>query len=377
MPKQETHYYRNAAIRPRRGGWQADIMRGNQRYRRQFPGSDEGFAAARNYIDTIHVEYLANERSLTVLETEQARQALKLLPDGVNLLHAAEFYVARKRVTPSIQVGEAAEKYLDSLVKRDLRARSVATARPRINRLAQGFPYTLVADVSMSDLETLLEDYGVAGTTFNNYRRNWAAFFEWCVRKEYATANPAKHIEPHVVDDDVAEFFPVREVERLFHAVEDLDPQLVPFFALGFFAGVRSAELHRMTGDLITPELVRVTPAQAKTRTWRHITPCDALRAWLEAYPPAESLVGVNHRRRVQRIRDSLKEERDGKTKHFHWFPNGGRKSFATYHLEYSQDAPATAAILGHGNPNLLYSNYRGLTTRGDAESYFAIRPKR
>jgi hypothetical protein len=100
----------------------------------------------------------------------------------------------------------------------------------------------------------------------------------------------------------------------------------------------------------------------------RHIRPEPNLRAWIEAYPPPPGrLTNKNHDNRVREIRDSLKN--------FHRVHNGGRKSCATYMLELTQDAPKTAIILGHTSPHLLYSTYRGLTTKAEAEAYFNILP--
>jgi hypothetical protein len=372
MPKKkQTLYYNGAAIRPRRGGWQADIMRGNQRYRRQFPDGPEGIAAAKRYIDTIHVEYMSDERSLTVLETNQAREALKLLPAGVNLLQAAEFYVERHHsVKEKLSLQDAVDRYLAAKVKMNLRPRSITGPRQRLNKLAGTFPHSLVTDLAASDLLGLLDDLGVAGQTWNNYRADWSAFWNWCIARECAAENPARRIEEHRVDDDVPEFFPVADAKNWFAALEAQAPELIPYYALSFFAGVRTAELQRMTGELITPELIRVTTENAKTRDLRNIQPWPTLHAWLKAYPPGPGpLLAKNHRNRAAAVRASIKG--------FQWVANGGRKSWATYGTEYSQNPAEVAYIMGHKSPDLLYNTYRGLTTRAEAVQYFAIRPKR
>ena len=55
---------------------------------------------------------------------------------------------------------------------------------------------------------------------------------------------------------------------------------------------------------------------------------------------------------------------------------NAARHSFASYHVASHQDGTKTAHMLGHPDPQLLYSNYRKLVRREDATRYWNIVPK-
>ena len=52
------------------------------------------------------------------------------------------------------------------------------------------------------------------------------------------------------------------------------------------------------------------------------------------------------------------------------------RHSFAAYHLIEHQNAALTAFLLGHPNPNLLYSTYKELANRQEAKAFWEILPK-
>lgn len=52
------------------------------------------------------------------------------------------------------------------------------------------------------------------------------------------------------------------------------------------------------------------------------------------------------------------------------------RHTFATYATAYTEDAAKVSLWLGHeGKPQMLHRHYRGLTTKAQAEAFFALRP--
>ena len=53
----------------------------------------------------------------------------------------------------------------------------------------------------------------------------------------------------------------------------------------------------------------------------------------------------------------------------------GLRHSFASYRLAATNDAAAVAAELGHTSTKMLYSTYREVVCRSEAERYWKIEP--
>lgn len=370
MAKEETLHYNNAAIRPRRGGWQADIMRGGRRYRRQFGPGHKGVAAAKNYINQVDVEHRANERILSLTEIDHARKALDLLPDSVSLLDAASYYVDHhKRVVEQPLLTTAAERYVDEKIRTGRREATIRSARIQSNRLAKAFPETTVNKLTRQDLLRWLDGRNFKSpVTRNNYIRDISGFLAWCVEQGYATKNVAATIPNSAVDDDLPAVYDVATVQQMLRYLEQHEPRLVAFHALGFFAGVRTTELERLHLENIQGPLLQVTPRAAKTRSWRYIEMEPNLQEWLAAYPPDGPIQNGS--------RYTIEAARRG-AGCWPWVQNVMRHSFATYHLARYRDAARTAHDLGHPNANLVYTRYRALAEKAEGEKYFAIHPAR
>ena len=57
------------------------------------------------------------------------------------------------------------------------------------------------------------------------------------------------------------------------------------------------------------------------------------------------------------------------------WPSNALRHSYASYHLAYHQNAAALALQMGHTSQAMIFSNYREVVTKQDAERYWSITP--
>ena len=57
------------------------------------------------------------------------------------------------------------------------------------------------------------------------------------------------------------------------------------------------------------------------------------------------------------------------------WPSNALRHSYASYHLAFHQNAAALALQMGHMSQAMIFSNYREVVTKQDAERYWRIEP--
>jgi len=144
--------------------------------------------------------------------------------------------------------------------------------------------------------------------------------------------------------------------------------------ALGFFAGIRSEELHRMDRASIRMEdgIITVGPDIAKTGHVRHISMSENLKAWIVAYMPEDQWKITEGRRVFTRQRKEVQAAAGVDE----WPHNAMRHTFATMHVSYHQNAALTATELGHHSQDLLYRHYRGLATKEEASQYWGISPK-
>lgn len=365
----ETLRYKRASIRETPWGYQADIVRMGRRFRKTFgPECDtKALKAAKDYIDTIDLEAAAGARPLSAGEIEQARQAIALLPPSVSILDAVRDYLQRQGPAREERtIAEAAEEYIDSKIGLNLREASILSARAQVRRLEKAFPGINVSDLDGRDLDAWLTGLAQSPRTRNNTIRDINGFLNWCVARGYAAHNPATILEDARIDRTLPEIRPVKQVKTFLAKLATHHPDLVPFHVIGFFAGVRVDELLRMGADSFRDGAIHVTPAHAKTRTYRIIEMEPNLRAWLEAFPVPRSITLPPVKQlRAARAAAGISP----------WPQNLLRHSFASYHLASFRDAARTAHDLGHPNANLLYTTYRTLATQAEGAAYFAILP--
>lgn len=147
--------------------------------------------------------------------------------------------------------------------------------------------------------------------------------------------------------------------------------------ALMLFAGIRPEEVHGQGKPPMTwgsidfkGKLISVPNECSKSRRRRSIEGLPAaVWAWLgEPGAPKEPIttaLGINITRSAKRTAGITK-----------WPHDALRRSFATYAVALTSDAPKVALWMGHeGNPTMLHRHYRGLATKAQADAFFALRP--
>jgi len=359
-------YGRGIIRRTAHGTYRAEINHAYKRHRKTFPTE----AQARAWIDAQLAQLDNLYAPLDVWTLREAAEAKALLPQGVSLLDAARFYVQERgaELVPRRLI-EAVSAFLADRERAGLRPATLHQYRMHLRRLCAAFPDASVGDLTAADLNHWLDKHSIRGRTRANYRTSFSALFEWCIRLGHAIRNPARSITTHIVDESTPGIYSADETAALFRAAEKSHPELCGFLALGFFAGIRTQELMRLTWDAVNSEHVHIGPQVAKRRRRRFVTVLSNLRRWIEAYRGAGPVAPVRERalrRRLRRLVASV-----GLT----WPHNVARHSFASHHLALFQDAPRTAFELGHTSPNVLYNHYRNLVTPEEGRAYFQIHP--
>ena len=175
---------------------------------------------------------------------------------------------------------------------------------------------------------------------------------------------PLKFIILPKKDDEQPCIFSPGQISNLMVAAASQDPGMVPYLALGIFAGVRPEELMRLGWEDITTHGVSINGHKAKTRQRRLITISENLKGWLSL---GGDLPPKSRRRRLEALRQNSGVP---------WGHDIMRHSFASYHLAYHGSPDRTAHELGHRDTQMLYRHYRQLVTREAAETFWAIRPQ-
>lgn len=373
--KKDPTAYRDGYIRPtKQGTFRAEIYVDGRQLRKTWKTRGE----AEGWLDQLAEQVAHNAEPLSIVQLADARAALKLLPDGVSLTDAARTWVQSSQ-GPAIRetlVRDALEQIIAEKAALDRRGRTQESYRDHVGKFLRdsGAKDTLlVHEVTTEQIKAWLHRCGYRGKTWNGYRTSLHAFWAWAQREGMCGENPAAGIPKASVRREIPVCMPVVDVKTVLEAFACHDPELVPYYACGFFAGIRTAELDRMDSDCWQDGLIHIGPRQAKTGQQRYVTIQDVLAAWLDQFPPPESgrLRVVNHRRRYRSVLAKIRASRPD----FEWPRNAMRHSFASYHLAFFRNSTLTAHELGHKSPALLYSTYRTLAKEENGREFFAIMP--
>jgi integrase len=291
-----------------------------------------------------------------------------LQPFGSTLRDAAKFYAAHlKAVTGSRKVSEVVAELLAARAADGMSQRYLGDLRVRLGRFVLSFGEEMIAGISPSRVDGWLRGLGVGAVTRNTYRRRLAVLFSFAKRRGYATENPIADVERAKERETEIEILSVSEMTRL---LECASPEMVPFWAIGAFAGLRRAEIERLTWNEVDFEadVIEVKASKAKTASRRLVTIQPNLREWLAPYRRCVGRVcPVNLQRKINddRERAGLRAE---------WPQNALRHSFGSYHLAQFNDAAKLALEMGN-SPATIFRHYRQLVKPKDADLYWNIHP--
>jgi len=251
-----------------------------------------------------------------------------------------------------------------------MRKRYLGDLRVRLGRFEKDFGARSIATITGPEADSWLRGLpDIGAVTRNSFRRRLHTLFSFALFNGWIAENPIAKIRKLKETDAEPGILTPRQFAALLGVASF---ETLPFWALGGFAGLRSAELRRLDWDDISFEqkFVAVPANKSKTGRSRRLIPLRPnLEAWLKPYKARSGPIAPPNLRRLleaDRVRAGLSS----------WAPNSLRHSFASYALAHWNDAPKLSLELGHRNPDLLFSHYRALVTPKAAKAYWSIVPQ-
>jgi integrase len=308
-------------------------------------------------------------------------KCLETVSDLPTLLAAVEFYAARhKRVTPK-PVSEVVTELLGVKESRKVSARYLQDLRVRLGRFAAAFRKNC-CDVTTAEVQAWLDSLNLSRQSYKNFRTVAHLFFEFAVARGYAADNPVAGSESLTVGSGDVEIFTPAEIRRLLAAAS---PDFLPCLALGAFAGLRSAEIERLTWEDIhlAERHIVIGADKAKTASRRVVPVSDTLAAWLAPYAAHTGMVwqGTHEAfyiaQQATAAATAVAGNADAGTPAkppVKWKQNGLRHSYASYRFAENGDAGRVAGELGN-SAAVVHRHYRELVKPADAERWFAVLP--
>ena len=299
---------------------------------------------------------------------DAAKCLKRLSPYGKTLSNAVDFYLEHLEITQkSCTVQELLEKFIEVKRSDGASKRYLLDLSSRIGRFTEDFGEKIISEITALQVGEWLRSLSVAPVTRNNYRRILGVFFEYAIKGGYASSNPIRQIDQAKEIAGATEIFSPKEIQSL---LIHCDTKVLPYLAIGAFAGLRSAEINRLTWENVRLDrsFIEIPAKKAKTAQRRLVEIQPNLHAWLTPFASQKGKICPPN------FRKWLTEEiaRSG----VEWKKNGLRHSFASYFLAKFPDAPRLALELGHANTHLIFKNYRELVTPDEAEDYWNIFPE-
>ena len=250
---------------------------------------------------------------------------------------------------------------------------TVKGARWRIDAFSRTFGKRQVHEITTSEIEAWLDKNGWQGLNRRHYLAVVHAFFQFAVKQKLISFNPSAAIDKPIVEQIPPEIMSPKTIKTLLHTAEQIKPSLIPSLVISFFAGLRPNEVTGLEWKdvLLEEKLIRVIPSVAKMRRQRLVEISDNLLAWLLRYRQKEGYIWPHGSTTYQHKKTRLLKAAKVSLPY-----NAGRHAFASYHLAKNKSPEKTSLQLGHSNPNMLFSTYRGLVTETSAADFWAIRPK-
>jgi len=323
--------------------------------------------------------------------------------DITKIFDAIELYRRTKLHSADIEVREAAERFIEHQKSEGRKRTTLADDRTRLGQLCREIGHLKVGDITDHDLRAWLRAFK-PGTNRRSMHKAIHKFFRWMKREKIIAFDPMDEVEAMDEWGRRTAIIPVKNFQTILEVCaskkkfsvrigNQKQPQktefsdLLPFFALAGFAGLRTKELVRRypEDESLRWEDVRwdrgfvhirsnVAKSTRRSSDERYISndlTMNALDAWLRPIAQAEGYVIPHGMRRFMERRSALL-----KMLALRLPENGLRNSFASYFMTARSEAGAGELAREMGNSERIARSFyiRALEPRTGKE-WFNCRP--
>jgi integrase len=317
-----------------------------------------------------NADFTDDERKAVIRARELAESFAAAGVKNFSLDAALSFYEAHLNLRRrSVNMLVAYDEFVEVRRREGASAVHLRDFQYRLERFARKHSKRLVAEITTKEIDAWVLGLKNAPQSKDKHRRLLHNFFGYCVGRGYTDENPVtRAAKVKVIRKPPGILSPADTAALLAVA----PAEIIPALAIGFFAGLRTAEIARLDWKHINLKRghIEVSAEVAKSSQRRLVEITPNLRAWLQPLAQLSGPVRLSEMRHKDRLDAARKDSGVA------WPPNACRHSFASYHLALHQDSARTALQLGQTTANVLFEHYRELVTPEDAALYFAITPE-
>jgi integrase len=223
--------------------------------------------------------------SLSHASREYAK-AFRILGRQPWIVEAAKHYAAhlekQRTMHAPVKLPAVVDEFLKAITAQGRSARYIEDCTSRLSRAAKAFR-GYIQRVTAPDIEAWLDSIKAAGRTRNNYRSSLCTLFSFARSRGYLPRNERTEAEMTMKASDRGGDIGIYTLKELAVMLTGIDSKFLPMVALGAFAGLRTAEIHRLDWQDIDMHGGHIVVGKHKAKTGqRRIVPIlPALKAWL------------------------------------------------------------------------------------------------
>jgi integrase len=299
-------------------------------------------------------------------------EAVKIL--GTDLvIEAAREYAKRHPIKlPLIKVADLVTEFLEEKTKQGRSDRHLETLKSHCKRFGDAVCKN-VGSVTSPDIDLFLDGLEVGTRTRDNVVNSINTLFEYAKRKRYL---PSDHDELSRVtrldndEDGLIEIYTPADISAL---LKTADESLVPFIAIGGFAGLRSSEIQRLDWQDVKFDsnciVVQKGKVKKRGKSRRIVPMLPNLKKWLKPFAQNTGQVWPHSKPYLYEVLSAVATKAK-----VGWKSNALRHSFVSYRVAQIKNIPQVAYESGN-SPQIIDSNYRELVTEMEAKKWFTLRP--
>jgi integrase len=348
-------------------------MVGQQITVRLINGGTEACEATRRDIDLLrYCERTATEFGVTLAAAIDEWASARRTAGEVPLSDAVRFYAANRAdlfaVRSNVQV---AAEFIESLKRKGVSDIYVRNATGTLKRFTDAVAGN-IGDVTAADINRFLDGLTKLGpVTKNGIRRNLVTMFRFAKKQGYLHPDRktvADHTESFKVPEKEIAIFTPDEMERILLAAH---ARILPLIAIGGFAGIRSAEVERLSWEDIKWDRghIEIAGWKSKTASRRLVPLPDNLKAWLapwrEETGPILSISDASGALGDTAVKAKIPGG---------WRQNALRHSFISYRVAETGDVARTSLEAGN-SPTMIFRHYREIVDGEATKAWWSIMP--
>lgn len=320
--------------------------------------------------------------------------------EPTQLFQAIEHYKKTRLNLTQATVRQAVEEFQKVRTeKKNLKLATVDSDRYRLLKLVNAFERRQMSEITEVDLRHFFDELGRKMNTRSIYK-SVRTLFGWAKKYNYVSENPMLNITPEHqfgVNNDI---YTLKEFRRMLHIAAGLEGpkpgkeptrdfiDMLPWFVLGGFCGLRNCEAFRLSRDAdairwsdlyfdrgfihIREEIAKSTKRNSDERHIERPHALAAAKAWLEFAERKGELMVPWTKRHVQELKRRFTKATGVKFKE-----NALRNSFASYALTYTGLDGVGKLALEMGNSEAIAKRHYIKTLEpGTGKAWFELRPE-